>query len=892
MKASQPGANERVKNCALAGVKNGAKAFGRARILEVAKKEVSAATAEKIVKKVVPAFERCLNASKERGGFMKCGDQLIASAGSELASEAILVDARVSAYFPDAGDRTRIAAAGRDAFARCMRDNESKGRRDQHGTMRTDNCETFVKMETALTIATEVLRSTVEKNMTAAASAAIANAIKESGDDLKRCWNSSKPESENAICLRKTAKKVAASIAREKLGRELPKDVQERDPAFRERLLTGFETCLEEKLPANLFTASNADAAAASCAASVYKQAALQVAESKVRAALARVADQVPTGSAMNPLIDSFVNKAFAECLGDNPDSARLDSCSLKLQKNVASAIAQALLPFKVDEFIRAGGGLEAYGLDAEKRKAMLDAVVSENKKCLRTTVKSLKSEVSEKEINACFKHTIRDLSLRLGGLEFERMAKTNGINVASPSFEELKNGFARDFGACLDEKKGPEFALDDYLKNLELCQVKIAKSLTVKIAKGELAKTVRQIFTEASSTPDREQLEAKLIAGFDACMEKAGTSLERENCVTKLRGEAALALARIGVESRAQKDLGELPAEIKELGAELDHCIQGGGATDNCTRKYLKASTTTLGKKILHKTMNDQLGAGYENVRPNLKPVEEAFEGCVNGIEGAVDAKFLEAIDGCGRKMEEAALDVALNSLSDTPASPAAPVAGPSGEAGEKEVSDKELAEMMSRAMLCLNGQLSPDTESSLESIDPESMEAELLKLIGAYVSYDLKSAHGNFGTVLAKVADDLKAAGPESARRKLLEELVNGGMLDQLLRSMIRVELEKSLASLPAGKQPPAALKAALLEKAALEKALSPELLEKVRPLMSRGVLEPVLVNGLTLRSSLVLRSLRTVKAHSLGAVFASPALEPWKDDPALAQLRDALK
>lgn|GEM_PF-5138411 len=893
VKPNRPGANERVKNCALQGFKNAAKAFGRARILDVAKKQMSQATADRVVAKVMPGLERCLNASRERTGFVQCGDKLIAAAGSELAAEAILEDGRVKSYFPESADRMRIAGAGRDAFARCMAENEKKKLRDANGTLRTDNCEIFVKMETARVVATEVLRQTVEKNMAGASIEERARQTKDSGEALALCWNSTKPESENATCLRSVAKKIAASIAREKLGRELPKDVAERDPAFRDRLLKNFEGCLEEKLPQNLFTDTNADIAAESCAAGIYREAALQVAESKVRAALASVSDQIPNSSAMDALIDSFVKKAFAECLGERPDTARLESCSLKLQKNVASAIAQALLPFKVDEFIRKGGGLEAYGLNPASRQELLNSVITAHKTCLRTTVKSTKSDESGKEIDACFKTTIRDLALRLGALEVERMAKANAINVTSPAFAELKNDFAKEFGACLDEKKDASIPLDDYLKNMEPCQAKISKSLTVKIAKAELAKVIGEVFTENSRAPEREQLEARLVAGFDTCMEKASDANAREACVKKLKADATLALVRVGVEGKALKELGEVPEDIRQLGQQLESCVAGGGASDDCSRRYLKGATVSLAKKILQKTLSD-MAADYNAIAPKLKGVEQALETCVEGVSGAVDQNFLKAVESCGTTYANDGLDVAIKALSETPPAP-----GPGNLPGlatatrpEKDMTEKELSEMMSRAMLCLNGQLSPDTENSLDSIDPESMEAELLKLIGGYVSYDLKAAQGNFEGVLAKVAEDLKAAGPEAARRKLLDELVKGGMIDQLLRAMIRGELERSLAALPEIKKPPEALKAALLDKAALDKALSTEVLEKVRPLMSSQVLEPVLVDGKSLRSSAVLRSLRSVKNLSLGAVLASPALDAWKDDPALNHLRDALR
>lgn len=538
----------------------------------------------------------------------------------------------------------------------------------------------------------------------------------------------------------------------------------------------------------------------------------------------------------------------------------------------------------------------------------MMVSVIKGHKECLRTKVKSADSDTSAQEVNDCFKDTIKDLALRLGPLEFERMAKANGAGTNDPAFAELREKFKTDLGACMDEKRAREHSVQDYLAGLETCQARLSKDYTVKVAKNELSKTLTELVADASASGERERLERELFTSFDECMEKAKDGPAREACVTKLKDEATLLIARSSIRGRALKELEttELPEALKTIEQKLDECLAKPAANKNdCTKAYVKESIVILGKLVLHKKMAAELKDQFEAAKPRLKPLEDKFEACVNGVEGALDAAFLQKVDGCATKLSEGAvefvLELALGGLTESPTAPPGtntdtetrtdPRPGPV-ESEAPAPNDAQLADMMARTFLCLNGQLGHETETSLGNVDPESMEAELLKMIGAYVAHDVKTARGQYEGALEQLRADLAAAGPEASRRKLVDSLVKGGMADSLLRSMLKSELEKAVAALPADKQPPAALKAALLDKARLEKALPAASMEKIRPVMSDRVLEPVLASGASLRSSSVLKALREARKTAASEALASPEFKEWESDPALKHLRDALK
>ncbi|WP_305807735.1 hypothetical protein, partial [Staphylococcus epidermidis] len=133
----------------------------------------------------------------------------------------------------------------------------------------------------------------------------------------------------------------------------------------------------------------------------------------------------------------------------------------------------------------------------------------------------------------------------------------------------------------------------------------------------------------------------------------------------------------------------------------------------------------------------------------------------------------------------------------------------------------------------------------------------------------YDLRAARGRYEDALPAIRNELASAGPEAARRKLLAALVGDGSADQLLKALVKRELEKSLA----GKPLPDGLAAKLTEKAAIDRALPAEKLGALRPLLTASVLQPVLVEGRALDSSDVLRALRAVRAQALELVLADP-------------------
>ncbi|MGZ3653820.1 MAG: hypothetical protein ACXVCZ_21910, partial [Bdellovibrionota bacterium] len=130
--------------------------------------------------------------------------------------------------------------------------------------------------------------------------------------------------------------------------------------------------------------------------------------------------------------------------------------------------------------------------------------------------------------------------------------------------------------------------------------------------------------------------------------------------------------------------------------------------------------------------------------------------------------------------------------------------------------------------------------------------------------------------------------AAGPAAARRKLLGLLVKKGMTDQLIKGMLKSDLERSLAALPADKKLSPALAAKLTSNATLDAALGDDVMAKLRPEMGAGVLTPVLVDGQSMQSTAVLRVFHAVRTEALDTLLASNA---FAGDDA-AQVRQALK
>lgn len=870
LRPQDKGSDQRVRDCALQGVRVAASDFGRARILAEAKRKMPEERAKYVVDHVMPDFDRCLKAAKERGGFTGCGDRLLASAGAAIAGESIRSDARL-APLPKA-QRDKLAERGHDAFVTCLNENRENNRRDEKGSLRTDNCESFVTLETAHAVAEETFTQSVSAALTGAPAAERARIVAQAKKQLAECWNSRKEERDNNECLRGAARDLAVAVADKRLANEIPADAQ--SPELKQRLLGRFGDCLDQKLPADMLHGEGADAAANGCAAEALRAAAGTVAEQKVRKALAgKVADQ----STVDQIVNTFVREDFPACLGESPSSATLAGCSLKLQKNVAMQATVTLLAPRLDDFLKAGGGMESYHLDAEGRRKLLDGVLHTQKLCLKKEVKSLEPEKTGLEVDDCFKKTIRDLTLRLAGLEFAKAARANDVDVSTAVYRQVSQDFTDGFGVCLDKKRERKFSLDDYLKNLDACRNEITKATTSEMAKKELSQTVRDTLGN-----EGEPVRQRLSAAFDACIARPDRSADA--CVTDLRAEATVTLATHGVHNRARKELNvtEMPASIQALDAGLKACVaEKKDQAGECGASYVKAATIDLGQRMIEEQIVAQLPPEkLASARAKMASVVDPLRECVNKVPGPLNKKMLAALEACANDRTEAVMVFILERMAEEIGPPESPV-GAANATMTAAASEAELADKLTRTVLCLNGNLDPDQERALQNLEPNSLEAGLLGLLGRSIGYDLAHSQKTLDSVFTEVADELKAAGPEAARRKLLLALTQKGLADQMLKALVRRDVEKLVAGLPDGQK---AAAAKLTDKAHLNQALDQEMLDHLRPRFVAGVLDPVLVQGKSLRSSAVLRASKKARVEAVEALLTVSDLD--------GDLREALR
>jgi hypothetical protein len=885
LKPERAGADSRVRSCAAAGVRKSASAFGRSRLLAVAQNKMPAPMANKLEARMMPDFDKCLSTTSDRGGFVKCGDKLIETAGAEIAAQAVLTDGRIAAYFPVPADRQRVADAGRAAFASCMSQNEKANRRDATGTLDTVSCENFVTAETERTVSGEVFRTTILKNLPDASPAARAASLKTANDRLAGCWNSHGTEKDNSTCLRAAARQTASELADNRLSAQLPPDA--RDPALHARLLKSFSGCFEKRLPADLFHSDAAASAASTCATDTLRAAALEVAEFKVRAALR---GKLEDPAAVDKLVTKRVRGDFGSCLGTAPPTnAHLDECSLSLQKNVALDSAAALVPRKIDNFFEKSGGLDSYGITIEQRQKMIDGALSAHQECLDQEVTTADSNA---ELAGCFKNTVRELVLQLAKLELTKQAKANGLDVTATTFAQTTAELGASFSACLEKRRDSKFTLDEYLEGLNSCETELTKKFSSQLAKRELAGIARQVLGESAG-----QIESKLGKSLDDCMVKASDSDASATCVVALRSEGTIEIAKAGVQARAAKEMnGLVPAELTPVEAAFDACVaEKKKTTDECAVEYVKGSTKTLGHLVLTTQIAKEVGAKKTaKLGPEIQvKLENPFSQCVDSVNPTIDQKMLDALDVCGNRLTQNALDYMMHHKTDiaieSVLSYFRPKPIPTGpdklfaKYGGNAVGQEELTGMMARTMLCLNDH--PGSLEPLKNLQPGSTEDQLVKLIGSYVSYDVNDARGEYESVLTKVSDELKAAGPVAARRKLLSLLTEQGAVDQLIKGLLKSDLQKSLA----GKGIPAGVTAKLTEKDFIDSAIPADLLSTLRAKMAMGVLDPVLVDGNSLKQPGVKRALLAVRADALEALLAAPNL--GADDLVKTQIRQAL-
>ena len=856
LRATSPGAEKRVKSCVAKSVQTAALAYGQAKLRETAAKQLKPAAADAVVKRAAPAFRKCLEGAADRAGFAACGDALARQAGADVAREAILANPQMISVVPGAKERAAVAEAGKRTFLACA----EKAARGPDGTLRVDACAGPVKMEAARTVALAVIQQNIEKTSDAPAAKQ-----KEMGAGLaaviKGCWKLEASAEKNSDCLRTGVQKLVRTVGSYRLAQELPPGLLAAEPGFRDELLGQAETCLAGRLKGNLLEMDDVAERAGACTAPLLRAAALKVAAFRLGETL--------KGKSKDPglakrLQKELVEERFARCLGETPDQAKIFVCAGELRRGAGQAVGRALFAENYDEFVTSGGGPAAYKLADGDRGAYLDSLNAGLEKCLAEKAKG-DEKAADRGLDACFKASVESLALHLGKLEFRRQVAAN-LSHAKVNEATLAQSFEKELRACLREKQSAE--LTDFVKHIDICRARLTKRFTLDLARRELAAAAD---ANVPVTPETKEHRAATLAVLNknlaACLDTAEGAAGRDACTTELKRQATLALVTDATRGQSRKLLntGDLPpTRQRELEVEFDACVKKGGDIEVCAQRHVREAAKAIAHLKLHHTMADMLGVDYPKLLARLNAFERDYQTCLDKIPGAVvDAAFIRGTETCAKELEGKGVALSQEYLKNLLVK------------GRDTPKETALALDTARVVPCLDAIAvqKPFDEKFLERYDPEGTFEIMAKMAGDYINYDAEKAGDDYESVMAQIVTDLQAAGPAAARKKLLTTLIERGMVDQLLKSMIRAEVKKKLDELPDSDRPPAEVAEILLSKALLDKVLAGPAMEKFRPFMAEKILTPLLLEGKSMKAPAQAEAIRLLKNQVADALLESP-------------------
>ncbi|NUM89728.1 MAG: hypothetical protein HUU37_11025, partial [Bdellovibrionales bacterium] len=177
--------------------------------------------------------------------------------------------------------------------------------------------------------------------------------------------------------------------------------------------------------------------------------------------------------------------------------------------------------------------------------------------------------------------------------------------------------------------------------------------------------------------------------------------------------------------------------------------------------------------------------------------------------------------------------------------------------EPSDTEV-DRRLADLFISGVPCLDG-LMPQ-EEHVSSVAESSLKATMTVIVKS-LKYDPGKSMEQLPGVLAGLITDLQKLGSEQARRNLVDNLVRSGMLDQIIKSIVRSTLIDTLKSSADALDPK--LVQSLTSRATLDLVFADaEQMGRLRTMVAKGMLEPMLLQGASLDSPVVTAANNEVK------------------------------
>jgi len=848
IRPSEAGADSRVMPCALEGARQGITNHGLS-LVEKAAKENKVKNTKSIVAQVKGPFSTCVKKALNRTDFIRCGNELISSAGSLMAADNITAHSQIRKYVKNKKQLQELSNQGKKEFQLCV----SKQSAENNSLANTGICTHQVKMNITKSVGLLQIGESVN-SLRGLESRQKKTLISNLSVSLEKCWDSMESEAKNGSCLRENVISLASRVSDIKLEEKIPEGLKMTNPKLKDALVKSFQICLNKELPKNFLDGESNKLEL--CSGSLQRDAALEIASFSLKETLV---GNISDSQKIKSLDQSLVKTKFSSCLGKAPSEEKVEACALQLKKDAGLDIGEALFANGYDAFVKKEGGMKELELSAKDRQTFLSNLLKQHKACLAKG----NLENSSIFVDQCFKSSVRIMTQDLGNKKFQKSIRGLILPAQEKSITKL---FLSEFDGCLQEKESEKYSIKEYLSHVDTCSLSLSQKFTLEIARLRIHNSVQEHLPEDKESEIVKNMKTELLNGFADCMEANGkTPAEnRKECAAKLENEGVIQIVREATRREVTSLFSKGHPELQNIESRLELCVKEESVIENCAMRHILSAAKRFGTLKFNAQLESALGKIDTKERAvDISNIEKDYSQCLDRVKKEkLSADFLHDIKQCTTLLEQRGLVLVQSQFTKWM------------NRSMASAEEPELSKKVALSLPCFDQAFTFSPLDAGDSVGAEDILKELAKLIGGYIDYDLEKANDDFDAIIAQLAADLESAGPPEARKKLLALLVDRGIADRLLRSIVAAQVKEKLNSLPKEEQLPEEVKNILTNKALLEKSIGPKEMARIKPILVEKILTPLLLEGKSIKSKEPSMAATVIEREVADILLNSPA------------------
>ncbi|MCM2276580.1 MAG: hypothetical protein NDJ89_00710 [Oligoflexia bacterium] len=869
------------KECVLRSVRNG--------VLQVTRISLQRKLGEKLGERVLEqllareglwsSYESCVSRSASGPDFQDCIDRLVIGVGAAAAGSISREHPGVVEAIPQEEERRRLIEelGVKPAFAECMTRQKARDQRID-GQLDSRPCELLIENRITRGVFERKLEDGVRAGLSSGESLEARKIAVAGMQAMDGCWSDSLQEKARQACIRRAIIRVAEIAAAKTLRGKMPEGLFEARPELENSLLSSFSACLSRELPTDILREQERARQLEKCSGRLRRASALPAAEFQVSAAFSGRMSPIM----FNNLMKTKVREEFAACLGPAPSESTLGRCSLRLIKGASNFAANVIIP----ETLRAYFHDEKIALTPEFKKAFDDFLTGNLRDlsaCFDRELVLEKLDRGGEIAESCFKKSIPPVASYLAQLQFDLQTAAM-YSGNRERWLALRKELMGELDACAKRGLDGSRAIQAYIDYVKDCGSELALRASSVVGKDQILLALDANLPElgagapgASTRAElRERLKGGLLAPFEQCLGKARpqVSADRNSCTESLQREATHGIASAVGQAKTVDILGSaVRPELSPIGAALRECVARSPegkklspALEGCVKRYSIDMAKAVGGLKLRSTLAKLMGSRqYAGAGQAIEKSLGDYSRCLDRANGQeFGIAFNGALDECTSRLTGGARGIvyeAADRLMGRPVSGAGP-------------RDNALA-AMARAIPCLDGLTAdqPAEDIADAGVDAEGLLEAMVRMIKDYVDYDAKKAELDVQAVLKQLWADLATLPAGETRKKLLELLVKRGVLDQVIKGIVRGNVREAFDSLPPGDRLAEDVRSRLLEPANFERIFAGEAGGGLSRKILDGIVRPAVLEGKSMSDPAVAQALAEVRQSVAEALIESP-------------------